>query len=390
MLRFKVFSVVLHLAGWILFMIFPLLFVNSNQGETVFTVLATLPYLQFCICYITLFYIHTYYIIPRFFFKKRYFSYSLCVFLLLLAVNLVRPFDQLVGQNRGAIGRSYLRPTSPPIIGKKTEPHHSAKRGDMPPPPPEDFTGAQPSVADRPNMPPAPKNDSNYIDITSIFIFIIVLAFSMAIRLVEQWQQTEQRALRAEADKANAELSFLKAQINPHFLYNTLNNIYTLSLMQSEHTSDSIMKLSNIMRYVIDDATHNFVSIESEVACISNYIDLQKLRIGNKVKLDFNVDLDSNEYKIAPLVLMTFVENLFKYGISKHEETVLKIHIIALAKELTFYTQNSIFDRKKPLQSTGIGIQNTKQRLAHLYPDKHKLVITDANGLFIVKLNLML
>lgn len=389
MRRFKVFSIVLHLAGWILFMVFPLLFINSNQGETVFSVLSTLPYLQFCICYITLFYIHTYCIVPYFFIKKKYFSYGLCVVLLLIVVNLIRPFDKLVGQNRGAVGRSYLKPTTPPAIGKRPQPGQPLERGEMPPSPRE-FNGDKPLENPMHSMRPAPERGSGYIDITSIFIFIIVLAFSMAIRLVKQWQETEQRALRAEADKANAELSFLKAQINPHFLYNTLNNIYTLSLMQSEYTSESIMKLSNIMRYVIDDATHDFVNLESEVSCISNYIDLQKLRIGAKVKLDFKVEGEIDQYKIAPLILMTFVENLFKYGISKHEETILKIYITASAKELIFFSQNSIFNRKKPLHNTGIGIKNTQQRLDYLYPNKHKLVLTDDNSLFIVKLKLVL
>lgn len=390
MFRIKVFSVVLHLAGWILFMVFPLFFINSNEGETVFSVLATLPYLQFCICYIILFYIHTYYIVPYFFIKKRYLSYGLCVVLLLVVVNLIRPFDKLVGQNRGAVGRSYLKPTTPPGIGKRPQPGQPMASGEIIPPPPREFNSDRPPEDPRHSMRSAPERGSSYIDITSIFIFIIVLAFSMAIRLVKQWKQTEQRALRAEADKANAELSFLKAQINPHFLYNTLNNIYTLSLMQSEHTSDSIMKLSNIMRYVIDDATHDFVNLESEVSCISNYIDLQKLRVGAKVRLDFKVEGEIDQYKIAPLILMTFVENLFKYGISKHEETILKIYITVSAKELTFFSQNSIFDRKKPLHSTGIGIKNTQQRLDYLYRNKYKLMLTDNNGLFIVKLKLEL
>ncbi|RZL47206.1 MAG: histidine kinase [Pedobacter sp.] len=387
MVRIKVFSVVLHLAGWLLFMVFPLLFINGNQNQTVLSVLTTLPYLIFCLCYIVLFYVHTYYFVPELFLKKKYVTYVLSVLLLLLAINMIRPFDQLVGQNRGNSGRSILNPTRPPSFGDPSPPHD--QNNSSPLTPKENIDGRTPGPPP-PNMNNAPQRGVWYVDITSIFIFLIVLAFSMAIRLVKQWQQTEQRALRAETDKANAELSFLKAQINPHFLYNTLNNIYTLSLMQNEHTSESIMKLSNIMRYVIDDATHDFVSLGSEIECISNYIDLQKLRIGSKPKLDFKVEGEIEKYKIAPLILMTFVENLFKYGISKHENTELKINVLVVENQLTFISQNAIFDRKKPIHTTGIGIKNTKQRLDYLYPEKHDLWISDSDNLFIVKLKLLL
>jgi two-component system LytT family sensor kinase len=205
---------------------------------------------------------------------------------------------------------------------------------------------------------------------------------------VQQWQLTEQRAVSAEAEKASAELSFLKAQINPHFLFNTLNNIYTLAITNNANTAESIMKLSNIMRYVTDDVTANFVSLQSEVDCVVDYIDLQRLRLGSKTTVNFNITGTIAQQQIAPLLFMTFVENVFKYGVSKQYESAIDINLHVADDMITFMCVNPIFERKEHIERTGIGIVNTKQRLKHLYPGKHMLNITDDNDLFTVVLTL--
>jgi two-component system LytT family sensor kinase len=233
------------------------------------------------------------------------------------------------------------------------------------------------------HTPPAAFVDSN-----SLFIFLMIMAISTAIRAVQQWQLTEQRAARAEADKASAELSFLKAQINPHFLFNTLNNIYTLAVTSDTHAADSIMKLSNIMRYVTDDVTADFVPLQSEIDCISDYIELQRLRMNADTPINFTVQGNTETKKIPPLVLMTFVENVFKYGISKQEPSPITIDITVNNEGISFFCQNRIFVRNPETQRAGIGIKNTKQRLEHLYPGRHLLYITNDDELYIVQLNL--
>ncbi len=232
---------------------------------------------------------------------------------------------------------------------------------------------------------------SSNIDIVSLFLFGIIIALGLSIRTVEQWQTTEQKVIKAEAEKVNAELSFLKAQINPHFLFNTLNNIYTLSLMNSEHTSESIMKLSNIMRYVTDDVTQDFVPLQQDLDCIKNYVDLQKLRLGRKTIVNFEVDGEVTNQKIAPLILMSFVENTFKYGVSKQIDSAIGIKIVINSDAVTFECENAVFERPSnlPDRTGGIGIANTKQRLSHLYPEKYTLNIQEADGVFKVKLILM-
>ncbi|GAB2986350.1 hypothetical protein GCM10027049_27100 [Mucilaginibacter puniceus] len=225
---------------------------------------------------------------------------------------------------------------------------------------------------------------------TSTFIFILIMALSTASKTVQQWKLTERRIAQAEADKASAELSFLKAQINPHFLFNTLNNIYSLILTGSENAADSVMKLSNIMRYVTDDVTHDFVPLQSEIDCINDYIELQRLRIGKNSPIEFTVSGDPKRKVIAPLVLMTFVENVFKYGISKREHSPIFIKIEVSDISISFFCENLVFINKGETEnpSTGIGIKNTVQRLKHLYPDKYILDIVNDSKEYKVSLTL--
>ncbi|RZL15412.1 MAG: sensor histidine kinase, partial [Pedobacter sp.] len=230
------------------------------------------------------------------------------------------------------------------------------------------------------------ENSFQHFDIISIFIFIMIVGLGSAMQSMRQSQLFEKRALVAEAEKASAELSFLKAQINPHFLYNTLNNIYTLCLIDSNIAAESIMKLSNIMRYVTDQSEADFVPLQDEIDCISDFIALQKLRLGKKVTLNYTVEGDSINHKITPLLLMTFIENAFKYGLSNHLEALIDIRINIDKHRINFSSENQIFEHKELQTRKGIGIENTKKRLNLLYPGSHDLKIARDNGTFKVLL----
>jgi hypothetical protein len=350
--------VIPHVAGWIFFFSLVLGFLyHSPAIENPLSIVFSWAFFVFGIVYLFLFYFNTYVLIPRLYIPRQYLVYAIIIIVLFIAVVFIKPFDGLMSQfNR---------------------PEHGAMG-----PSPDDF---EPGIA-----PPPRENRGmpKHTDIVSIILFITVWSLSTAICIIRQWKNTEKRAIQAEADKANAELSFLKAQINPHFLFNTLNNIYSLAVTKNENTADSILKLSNIMRYVTDDVRDDFVSLDNEVECVRDYIDLQRLRLGKKMNIDFSVTGKTENKKIAPLILMTFIENVFKYGISSHEPSDIMIRITAEDPTISFFCRNKLFEVKRNPGRMGIGIANSRQRLQHLYPDKYFLDIKAENGFYTVHLTL--
>jgi len=373
MSRIKAISIILHFVGWIALMAIPLIFLHSGGGfGDVIIFLRSPDYWLFGLTFMIVFYSNAYFFIPRLLLNKKYIFYGLAVIFMLFGVYCVRPFDRLLhireeeSDNRPPIsqpGNHNYQPATPPGQGS-----------------------GSPSFRDRP-LSRSPFGQP--MDITSFFIFFTIVAFSAAIKTIREWLLTEQRAARAEADKATAELSFLKAQINPHFLFNTMNNIYTLVLTKDDHAADSVMRLSKIMRYVTEDITGNFAPLQREIDCITSYIELQRLRTGNLTIVNFKVDGNIDEKQIAPLLLMTFIENVFKYGVSKHEASTIEIKLVIHETTLSFYCKNRIFGLNNSEQhGTGIGIKNTRKRLAHLYNDKHLLNISNDNQEYIVQLTL--
>jgi two-component sensor histidine kinase len=350
-------GILIHIIGWLLFFSLIVSFVSfSPMGGKMSPDLLSTPYLIFFSVYVALFYLNVRLLIPKFYLQRKYGIYFTIAALLLLGIYFLQPFEQIVTFER------------PPLEPMQEPPPFM--NGPFPPPdlhPPE--------------MP-------LHVDIVSIILFIMIWSLGMAFQIIRQWRNTEQRATQAEAEKATAELSFLKAQIHPHFLFNTLNNIYSMAVLKSEHTPAAILKLSNIMRYATDEVKRNFVSLQKEVSYISDYIDLQRLRLNNKVQLNFLVTGNTVDKQIAPLILMTFVENVFKYGISSHEPSVITIRITTEENAIVFFCQNMIFGTQNRAESTGIGISNTRKRLEHLYPGKHTLTINTDNGLFTVQLTL--
>jgi two-component system LytT family sensor kinase len=395
MLRFRAYLIIIHIAGWLLFMALPLLFMNARAESDNFHLLSLSYYWLFCATYILLFYFNSLVLIPFLFFKKRYVIYSVIVLILLAGVYFLQPYDRLVRSNEQHLGNTVMQPGHPAQ-------DYLQERSLPPPPPPNDEPGTTPRPMDHHPGPggPPPGNGvpprfphpqglfqpRHNFDIISFFLFIMVIALSTAIRVMRQWQLSEQRAIQAEADKTSAELSFLKAQINPHFLFNTLNNIYTLAVVQDEHAPESILKLSNIMRYVTDDAMDDFVPLENEIDCIKDYIELQKLRFGSQTIVDLKISGDVENKSIAPLILMTFVENVFKYGISKHEPSLISIGIMSHENGISFYCQNKIFGQKTDSEREGVGLKNARRRLSHLYAGRHVLNINTDSQSYTVNL----
>lgn len=210
--------------------------------------------------------------------------------------------------------------------------------------------------------------------------FLMVFIFSLMLRILGRWRQTEK-------EKLNAELSYLKAQINPHFLFNTLNSIYSLAIQGSEYTATAVVKLSEMMRYVTTEANKDFVSMEKEIGYISSYIELQKVRFGDTVKFSFHFSGDISKHKIAPLILIPFVENAFKHGVNPEEDSEISISIVIENGILRM----EVFNKKVNVRlqeelRTEQGIDNTKKRLEHLYANEHTLKIENGEHTFLVVL----
>jgi hypothetical protein len=391
MQQFKTPTFIIHVAGWLLFLTFPLLFINNEQsGQSSLLLLASPFYWLFCLTYMLMFYLNALVLVPRLMFKKRYFLYGMVLLGLFSFVYYSQPYDNLLGHNKNVIAdlRGFTD-NQPKGLNQSLQPGRDTAVGPnngMPfgPLPNEDLRMQDPNLK-KPNGI-LDLHQSENIDVISLFIFMMIIGLSIATSTVERWQSAESKVVKAEAEKATAELSFLKAQINPHFLFNTLNNIYTQSVINSEHTSESIMKLSNIMRYVTDDVTQDFVLLKDEIDCVRDYIELQRLRLGADAEINFNVQGKGDDKKIAPLIFMTFIENAFKYGVTKKEKTVININLSIEQQKIEFHCENKIYPHKSNLERTGIGIANTRQRLEHLYPARHELLINDAGQLYSVYL----
>ncbi|MGA0558990.1 sensor histidine kinase [Larkinella sp. VNQ87] len=285
------------------------------------------------------FYTHHYVLIPRLYFERHYVGYIGSIigcFLLLIAGLVLLDRQDL-----------FLNHPPPPVAGE------------------------------HPQKPPFGFELSH-----ALFLFLVGIFVSLFLRINNRWRQTEQ-------EKMATELAYLKAQINPHFLFNTLNSIYSLAIEQSGQTADAIVKLSSLMRYVIRDAGSHEVPLAKELDYIGHYVDLQKLRLDDTVQVDFSISGRPNGKSIAPLILISFIENAFKYGVNPEEKSLIRIRITLSDTQLTLF----VFNRKVRFyanneSSGGIGLENTKARLNLLYPDRHKLVITNIPTDFTVDLTI--
>lgn len=187
------------------------------------------------------------------------------------------------------------------------------------------------------------------------------------------------------------QLNALKGQLNPHFLFNTFNTLYGISLQYPERTSDMIMKVSQLMRYQVENGSKEFVSLQEELEFISSYIELEKERVGYRCDINFQQDVDfESNYKIAPMLLITFIENAFKHGACTIENCYVNIKIKTSEEKIYLVISNSIPTKKKKIVSTKIGLKNTMERLAILYPEKHILDIKQGELKYEVNLEINL
>jgi len=229
-----------------------------------------------------------------------------------------------------------------------------------------------------------PNHAENHRLYLTNFMFIPLPVFT-ALWVYEQW-----RWLRTlQADKGKAELALLKSQINPHFFFNTLNNIYGLVVEKSEKAPEVVLKLSDMMRYTIYEGKEDLVAVKDEISYLENYIELHKIRYQKKVEILFAHDVQEG-LKVAPLLFIVLLENAFKHGVEKmREDAFIHLRMQSQGNQLFFTIENS-FDKSTSNLNNGIGLDNLKKRMEYLYPHRHELIVEEKESVYKVQLNLEL
>lgn len=224
---------------------------------------------------------------------------------------------------------------------------------------------------------------------TDYLLIILVIGMSVATKVTFRWNRDSINLEKAKSVQLEADLRNLRSQLNPHFLFNTLNNIYSLIAIDTDKAQDSVHRLSNLLRYVLYENDQNFVPIDKEIEFTRNYIDLMKLRLSSSVKLNVLIENNGSKDLIASLLFITLIENAFKHGIHSNTDSFIDINIFVEADKGVLCTvENSLFEKEKNMEerNSGIGLANLSKRLELLYPGKHEFVIEKRTDRFFAML----
>lgn len=336
-MKAKRLTIAIHILVWLLLLVLP--YISTDQVFHSLDSASDLRYLLLCISLstilLTTFYINYFFLIPKFLFTKKGWLYFAVLSLMITTVFLsIGAIFFIGGFNMEALN------STDPLIEK-------------------------------------------------IIPVIIINAFSLWLLAIVSsilWSFYN-RLKDTENERLSAQIASLKSQINPHFLFNTLNNIYATAIDTSPKTADMVDMLSEMMRYTMRETQQDVVSLEDELHYISNYIELQRLRLDRSVKLEFSSLEDIPNLQIAPMLLIPFIENAFKHGVNSEQKSHIKIEITMIKNELQLSVINNKVDiQQSSCERSGLGIDNTKHRLNLIYPAKHLLVIKETEKLFSISL----
>lgn len=227
----------------------------------------------------------------------------------------------------------------------------------------------------------------------SFFLHIIgmvtVICISTFARLLKERIQKKAEYNEYKARRAEAELALLKSQLNPHFLFNTLNSVYAQCLANREEAADMVLQLSDMLRYQLEADKHTTIPVEEEVAFIDNYIYFEKRRLPNGCQLQYKKKVDDGSLPVAPLMLITLVENCFKHGINPKAACYIKVALSVTDRQILLETSNLLL-KEEVKKSTRLGLQNLRRRLELLYPGRHQLTTEISDGTYQAKLQINL
>lgn len=383
----KILIVLAHMVVWGLFTFYPLFMFNITIQDSSFLFRLAIHGVLLA----AIFYLNMYVLIPRYYAKKNYLAYF--VFVLIIFSVL---FTEEVIASHFFFRRNNFEPfkiENRMSSKDKSQDMFSFKRDSLfrnPPPKPNSEMVRKPF--ERREFKQRPLGFIfNPRTIGKVFSSgIIVLALSGFFRMAKEWAFLDQRRKELEKSKLNAELTLLKSQVNPHFLFNSLNSIYSLAHKKSDITETAIVKLSHLMRYMIYDVTEEFVPLGKEISYLQNYVELQKLRMSDKmsVKFDYNKDLIDSKINVAPMLLIVLIENAFKHGVSYAKPSEIKIILDANDKEINLLVSNEIAPQADDPDHKGKGLENLTKRLQLIYPNKHDFTITKENDLYSVRLKI--
>lgn len=228
--------------------------------------------------------------------------------------------------------------------------------------------------------------------IKSVTYIYPVVAIAVVIKLFKRWFAYQQTTQHLKQEKLEAELKFLKAQIHPHFLFNTLNNLYALTLKKSDAAPDVVLRLSDLLNYMLYECNATWVELKKEVELLENYIELERIRYDHRLDITYSIRGDIGSKLIAPMLILPFVENSFKHGVSEETHNAwVSIDIIIDDHEMVLKVDNSKSNFKAEDEQdyrAGIGLNNVKRRLELLYPDNHELKTIESEETYLIILRL--
>lgn len=349
----KKLNIVLHAIAWIIVISIPLYLSNAFNGGNLHRLY------QFYIhsfSAILIFYVGYLWLIPRFFLRDRKFTYVAILMAIILLTYFVTSYinDHLI-----------------------FDALQDAK-----------FQDAMKKLSDNGQTPHPPMKAFGFYN--HVIVSVLISGFAMGLGVMEKLKENEKKQKELEKEKLNSELAFLKNQVSPHFFFNTLNNIYSLIGLDGPAAQESVLKLSKLMRYLLYESEHGETLMSHEINFMVNYIDLMKLRLSSKVKLEVEFPADFSDFNIPPLLFISFIENAFKHGISFRENSFIRIGMSINSDQIIFRSENSLGKSSQPddLQYSGIGLGNVKKRLNLLFPGKHELNISKDDSIFRVQLTI--
>lgn len=402
----RLFNVGLHIVVWTCFLFFPFFIYRIKIQHPWFFAREIVDNLFL----IGVFYLNFYILIPRYFTLKKIVYYLSCVIFMLVFIIMQQALTDYLfwktyaAQETAASRGQDIGFTPPPPFSR----YHAPEDQDIIKQSRSIYFREKPPIAFEEGilhdtaaagMPPQLRlrRVPTFLDYIlfpeilrkSVFAALLMLFMSGFIKIAQEWFKSEQQREALKVENLNAELKFLKSQINPHFLFNCLNTIYSLAHKHSAQTEHAIVKLSTIMRYMIYESNEDKVQLQQELQYLEDYIDIQRLRMPEDIVVDYAVQGNPIGLRIEPMLLVPFVENAFKHGISYAEPSFIAIAVAIEKNQVRLVVENSMF-RQRVAEKGGIGLQNVRKRLELLYTEDHELEITEADNQFIVDLKIVL